>query len=315
MTGPAATPALRTSGLGKRYGGTWALRDCSVSVPRGRICFLVGTNGAGKSTLLDLVCGIAEPTTGTVDVLGSPVARGEGSRRVSFLDQNKPLFRSFTVDEMMRTGRELNPSWDASLARRVLAVGDIPGSARVNTLSGGHRGLVALALTLGKSADLVLLDEPLAELDPVARHEVLGLVLAEAAERELTVVISSHTLPDMDGVCDYLLLLNQGRVQLAGEPEEIARAHRRVTTVPGAEDAESADTGTESGHTVVDSWQTGRGSGALVRSDGELPPDWYPERVTAEEVVLAHMRNPEVAELYTAAALGETVTQEAEVLS
>lgn len=313
MTGPAATPALRTSGLGKSYGRTWALCDCSVTVPRGRICFLVGTNGAGKSTLLDLACGIAEPTTGTVDVLGSPMGREEGSQRVSFLDQNKPLFRTFTVDEMMRTGRELNPSWDASLARRVLAVGEIPGSARVNTLSGGHRGLVALALTLGKGADLVLLDEPLAELDPVARHEVLGLVLAEAAERELTVVISSHTLPDMDGVCDYLLLLNQGRVQLAGDPDEITRAHWRVTTVPGEENADSGAAEVE--HTVVESWQTGRGSGALVRSDGELPPDWHPERVTAEEVVLAHMRNPDVAELYTAAALEESATQEAEVLS
>ncbi len=159
-------PALDADALGKRFGRrSWALRDCSFRLPAGRVCAVVGPNGAGKSTLLALAAGLLAPTEGTVGVLGAHPAAARP--RVGFVDQDKPLYQQLTVAETLRMGADLNPGhWDADTARRVVAGGDLDPDRRIRALSGGQRTRVALALALGKRPELLLLDEPMADLDP-----------------------------------------------------------------------------------------------------------------------------------------------------
>ncbi|MFG2077074.1 ABC transporter ATP-binding protein [Nonomuraea maritima] len=210
--------ALETVGLGKRYRERWArekwaLRDAGVAVPAGARAALVGPNGAGKSTLLNLVSGLLRPTSGRVEVFGRPLERAA----VAFVAQDKPLYRRWSVDDMLRFGAATNARWDRAAARSLLDGHDIGPRERVDRLSGGQRTLLALALAVGKRADLVVLDEPLAELDPLARVQVMGVV----RELEATVLLSSHILADLAGVCDHLILLGGGRVRLCGAFAEL----------------------------------------------------------------------------------------------
>src|SRR5689334_20016775 len=208
--------ALVAAGLGKRYRRGWALKDCTFTLPAGRIAALVGPNGAGKSTLMSLALGLLRQTEGSVEVLG----------RTGFLAQGKPLYQGFTVAEMLRAGRELNRDWDDGYARRMVDEARVPLKAKIRTLSGGQRTRVALAVTLGRRPDVLLLDEPLADLDPLARQEVMQALLAEVAETGTTVVLSSHVIADLDGICDHLLLLSDGRMRLAGDVEDLLAEHR-----------------------------------------------------------------------------------------
>ncbi|MCX5416737.1 ABC transporter ATP-binding protein [Streptomyces sp. NBC_00059] len=294
--------ALEARGLGKRYRRGWALRDCSFRLPAGRICGLVGPNGAGKSTLLGIASRQVEPTEGELRVFGVPVSDPAVLPRFAFLGQDKPVFKRFTVGETLRMGSELNPGWDAEAAERIVRSGDVPMNAAVGTLSGGQRTRVAFALAFGKRPDLLLLDEPMADLDPLARDEMSTLLMAEAVEHGTTVVMSSHMLTELEDMCDYLLVVADGRVRMAGDADALVPAHSLVTGVAregGLPDALA-------GHTVIESRVQGRQFQAMVRPDGPLSGDWLVSEPSLEEVLLAHLRSPDAPALYTPGARTET---------
>ncbi|MFB7664541.1 ABC transporter ATP-binding protein [Kitasatospora sp. NPDC056138] len=278
--------ALEADGLGKRYRRGWALRNCSFRLPAGRICAMVGPNGAGKSTLLSIAAHLLMPTEGTVEVFGRPLDAAENRDRIGYVAQDKPLYSGFTVAETLRLGRDLNPGWDQAKAEAVLAGGRFPRSARIGSLSGGQRTRVSLAVALGKQPDLLILDEPMSDLDPVARHELMGLLMAEAAERGTTVLMSSHVVAELEDACDYLVLLADGKVLLAGDIEELLDAHLLVTAAV-AEDGTPAELAP---HQVIETRRSGRQLTALVRPRGPLPGSWHAETPTLEELLLAHLR-------------------------
>ncbi|HKU56218.1 MAG TPA: ABC transporter ATP-binding protein [Gaiellaceae bacterium] len=278
--------ALETRGLGRRYGSQWALRDCTLEIPRGSVTALVGPNGAGKTTLLRLAVGLTRPSAGSVHVLGlDPHAdAAEALPRVGFLAQEHPLYGAFTVEEMLRVGRKLNPGWDDEAARDRIAGLDVPLKKKVRSLSGGQRAQVALTLALAKRPELLLLDEPVASLDPLARREFMQSVLAAVAERELTVVLSSHILADLERVCDHLVILTAGRTQLAGSIEEIVASHRLLTGPRDeAEDVARA-------HDVVRESHAERQTTLLVRANGHVYDSrWTVHDLDLEEIVLAYL--------------------------
>ncbi|MBT3154515.1 ABC transporter ATP-binding protein [Streptomyces sp. CHD11] len=277
-------PAIEADALGKRFGrrAVWALRDCSFRLPAGRVCAVVGPNGAGKSTLLTLAAGLLVPTEGTVTVLGTDPATARP--RVGFVGQDKPLYPQLSVAETLLMGADLNPGrWDADTAGRVVAGGDLDPRARIRTLSGGQRTRVALALALGKRPELLLMDEPMADLDPLARHELMGVLMGQAAEHGTTIVMSSHVVAELEDSCDHLLLIGGGRVRLAGEIDDLLAAHTRV--------AAPADTELTP-HAVVESRTTGRQLSALLRPAGPLQGDWRTSTPSLEELVLSYLRNP-----------------------
>lgn len=280
--------AIAAAALGKRFGrrGGWALRECTFRLPMGRVCAVVGPNGAGKSTLLAHAAALLAPTEGSLTVLGThPAAARE---RIAYVAQNKPLYPQLSVADTLILGRELNPArWDASVAERIVAAGDLDPKARVRSLSGGQRTRVALALALGKRPELLLLDEPMADLDPLARHELMGLLMAEAAQYGTTVVMSSHVVAELEGSCDYLLLIGGGRVRLAGDLDDVLAAHT-LTTGP-VRDLDP--------HTVVEARTTGRQLTALIRPQGPLPGDGRATAPSLEELLLAHLRNPDAPAL------------------
>lgn len=305
LHGEAAVEAV---GLGLRHRRGWALRDCSFRLPRGRVCGLIGPNGAGKSTLLSLTAGLMPPSEGALTVLGSDPREAAG-RRPAYVAQEKPLYRRFTVAETLDMGRLLNPgSWDQGLAERVVAEGGIPSSARISALSGGQRTRVALALGLGRRAELLLLDEPTAEMDPVARHRMAGTLMELAAEYGTTIVMSSHVVTDVEDTCDFLLMVVGGQVRLAGGIDELVGAHRVLTGVhvDGAPDGLA-------GHTVVEDRVTGRQRTALVRSEGPVGGPWKSTEASLEEVVLAHLRASDAPLLITADAEVRSAAREPEV--
>ncbi|MER8159346.1 ABC transporter ATP-binding protein [Streptomyces sp. NPDC094472] len=290
-----AAGALEASGLGKKYRRGWALRDVAFQLPAGRICALVGPNGSGKSTLLSLAAGLLTPTTGTLRVFGQVPSAPAARERVAFVAQDKPLYPRFSVADTLRLGRELNPRWDQKAAERVVEEAEVPLSARVGSLSGGQRTCVALALALGKRADLLLLDEPMSDQDPLRRHRMMGVLMAEAAERGTGVVISTHVLAELDGVCDYLLLMGGGRIRLAGETDAIQAAHRVVT---GPSETGGGTPAALARHTVVETRTTGRQLTALIRPEGTASGDgWIVTEPSLEEVLLGYLRTPEAPPL------------------
>ncbi|MEV6236452.1 ABC transporter ATP-binding protein [Lentzea sp. NPDC051838] len=218
-------PPVVAESLGKKYSRGWALRDCTLQIPQGRIVALVGPNGAGKSTLMGMITGLLRPTAGRIEVFGD-VPNGRGMHaKVAFLTQAKPLYPQFTVTETLHYGRNANPTWDQRYAEDLIRKAQVPTQAKVGTLSGGQRTRVALALALGKRPRLLMLDEPLADLDPLARETVLQTLVEESREHGITVLLSSHVLAELENVCDHLVLLTNGRVRLAGDVHELLREH------------------------------------------------------------------------------------------
>ncbi|RAG86994.1 ABC transporter ATP-binding protein [Streptacidiphilus pinicola] len=291
--GDDGTPeaALVGRSLGRRYRRRWALRDCDFVIPTGAVCGLVGPNGSGKSTLLTLAAGLRQPSEGELRVLGlRPGADAELRERTAFVAQDKPLYPRLTVAETLRLGRELNPRWDQRTAVGIVEQGRLPMDSRIGELSGGQRTRVALALALGKRAELLLLDEPMSDLDPLARHQLMGTLMGEAAEHGTTVVISTHILSELDGVADHLLLVDGGRVRLAGPTEEILDAHRLLRGAEGL----PLDPGT-----IVEVRRTGRATTALVRTNGPVADGWQVETPSLDELLLAYLRSPEAASLNT----------------
>ncbi|MFD9005052.1 ABC transporter ATP-binding protein [Streptomyces sp. NPDC059582] len=283
ITSPDA--AFVAEGVSRRHRrrGPDVLDDCTFAVPAGVVCALVGPNGAGKSTLLQLAAGLQRPTSGTVEVLGGPPRAGHP--RVAYLSQGRPLFSRFTVPETLRLGARLNDgNWDAALAEQIADPSRFRKDERVGDLSGGERTRIALALALGKRADLLLLDEPMADLDVLARQELMGLLMAHVADTGTTVVMSSHIISELTDVCDHLLLLHEGGIRLCGGIEELTASHA-VVALPGG--ADRLD-----GHLVVESRPAGRGTSALIRPAGPLPTDWEVRPPALEELVLAHLTAP-----------------------
>jgi ABC-2 type transport system ATP-binding protein len=283
----SSIPVLQATGLGRRFGDRWALRDCTLSLPAGHVVGLVGPNGAGKSTLLRIAAGLLDPSTGSLQVLGGRPRDPEVLARLGFVAQDKPLYGRFTVADTLKMGGWLNPGWDSGRARAQLEHLDIPLRQRCGSLSGGQRAQVALALALGKRPDLLLLDEPVANLDPLARRQFLQVMLEATAETGMTVVLSSHLLADLERCCDYLVLLSAARVQLSGLTEDLLGAHR-VLTGPAARASAIA-----AAHPVVSASLTERQAVLLVRQRGPIiDPAWTVRPAALEELVLAYMSEP-----------------------
>jgi ABC-2 type transport system ATP-binding protein len=293
------TLAIETRGLTKRYRRITALSECSVTVPEGRISALVGPNGAGKTTLLRLLVGLASPTGGEAAILGrAPRQDPAFLAEIGFLAQEIPLYRRMSAEAHIGIGAHLNPRWDGESVRDRLRGLNIPLDAAVGTLSGGQRAQVALALTLAKRPRVLLLDEPVAALDPLARRHFLGTLTDAVAEGGLTVVLSSHLVADIERVCDHLILLASARVQLCGDIENLLAEHQ-VLVGPRKDTA-----AIERDHTVVQTERTSRQTTMLVRLNGPLAdPEWEAEDVNLEDLVLGYMgadAAPAIAELTAA---------------
>jgi ABC-2 type transport system ATP-binding protein len=279
------TAVIEARGLGKQYHRVWALTDCTLSIPAGHVVGLVGPNGAGKTTLLNLATGMLAPTAGAIEVLGARPAAGPAQlARVGYLAQDAPVYAGLSVADHLRLGAHLNPGWDGGLAReRIERLGLDPGQ-KAGSLSGGQRAQLALTLTIAKRPELLILDEPVASLDPLARREFLQELMEAVAEHDLSVVLSSHLVADLERVCDYLIVLVGSRVRIAGPVEELLATHhllsgprRDPATLPGGQHIVSAS------HTDVQTT-------LLVRTtDPILDPAWTVSEVGLEDLVLAYM--------------------------
>jgi ABC-2 type transport system ATP-binding protein len=280
-----ATAAIEARGLGRRYGHRWALADCTLTIPAGHVAGLVGPNGAGKTTLISLATGMLAPTAGAVEVLGSAPASGPGQlARVGYVAQGTPTYAGLSVADHLRLGAHLNPRWDAALARRRIEQLDLDPRQKAGHLSGGQRAQLALTLALAKRPELLILDEPIASLDPVARREFLQALMHVTAEQELSVVMSSHLVADLERVSDYLIVLVASRVRIDGEVDDLLATHHLLTG-PRREAASLP-----ASQQVITENHTGRQSTFLVRSsEPVIDPAWTVEPVSLEDLVLAYM--------------------------
>lgn len=284
--------ALEAQQLGKRYGRKWALNDCTFHLPTGRIAALVGPNGAGKTTLLHLCMGLLKPSAGSISVLGRDPARQpiETLPQVGFVAQDHPLYTGFTVADTLTFGRKMNPRWDNEPALSRLRQLDIPLDQRIGKLSGGQRSQVALAIALAKRPQLLLLDEPVASLDPLARRDFLRTLVDAAQTYGITTMLSSHIVADLEQSCDYLIILSASRVQLAGEIAKIRASHRLLT---GPVDDHAGASAMRAMAEVVDESRSLESISMLTHaSEGglpEIPQGWRVEEAPLESIVLAYL--------------------------
>jgi ABC-2 type transport system ATP-binding protein len=285
----AAGAAIETMGTGRRYGDLWALQDCTVSLPAGSITALVGPNGAGKTTLLSMLVGLLPASAGQLRVDGStPSSHSDFLARVGFLAQDCPLYKEFSVADMLHFGRAMNPSWDDALARGRIAAAEVPLTRRAGALSGGQRAQVALALAVAKRPRVLLLDEPLAALDPLARREFLKTLLDSASATGMTVLLSSHLIGELARVCDHLVVLRDGRLRIAGEIDELLAEHQRVAG--SREDTARLPAAVE----VLTRSAHERHATLLIRTRQPLlNPALTSSPVDLEELVLAYLERPD----------------------
>jgi len=292
---------VETRGLSKRFGKVTALSQCTITVPQGRISALIGPNGAGKTTLLRLLAGLARPSEGAIAVLGTPPRQDPAFLAdIGFLAQEMPLYRRLSAQDHIGVGAHINPRWDAASVRERLTSLAIPLDQAVGTLSGGQRAQVALSLTLAKRPRLLLLDEPLAALDPLARRHFLATLAEAVADGDLTVVLSSHLLVDLERICDHLILLAASRVQLCGDIETLLGEHQ-VLVGPSKD-----NTAIQRTHTVVQAVRTARQTTLLIRGSGPvINPAFEAADVSLEEMVLAYMGQGSVPAYATEPIAGE----------
>ncbi|QKW33829.1 ABC transporter ATP-binding protein [Actinomadura sp. NAK00032] len=277
------TAVLEARGLGKRYGQRWALSDCTLDIPAGRVVGLVGPNGAGKSTLLNLAVGQMQPTAGSITVLGGRPAESPAQlARVGYVAQDTPTYAGLSVRDHLTLGARLNPRWDDALARERIERLGLDLGRKAGKLSGGQRAQLALTLGIAKRPELLILDEPVAALDPLARREFLQGLMEAVAEQSLSVVLSSHLVSDLERTCDYLVVLVESHVRVAGDVDDLLATHHRLTgprkeTLPADQ------------HVVSES-HTDRQSTFVVRTDGPIhDPAWTVGRLGLEDLVLAYM--------------------------
>jgi ABC-2 type transport system ATP-binding protein len=279
------TAVIETDGLGKQYGRTWALRDCDLTIPEGKVVALVGPNGAGKTTLLHLAVGLLAPTSGTITVLGGRPAGGQAQLgRVGFVAQDTPAYAGLSVGKHLRMGGYLNARWDQELAESRIGQLGLDPRQKAGSLSGGQRAQLALTLAIAKQPELLLLDEPVASLDPLARREFLQGLMEIVASHGVSVVMSSHLIADLERVCDYLVIIVASQVQLAGEVSGLLASHHRLSgprrdprTLPASQQ-------------VIEESHTDKQSTLLVRANQPiLDPAWTVKPVTLDDLVLAYM--------------------------
>jgi ABC-2 type transport system ATP-binding protein len=279
---------LRAQGLGKKYKRKWALTDCTLEIEAGHVTGLVGPNGAGKSTLLNIASGMLEPTTGTIEVCGGEPGSGpEQLAKVGYVAQSTPLYERLTVQDHLRLGAHLNPNWDDDLARdRIERIGLDP-KQHAGKLSGGQRAQLALTIGIAKRPKLLLLDEPVAALDPLARREFLQDLMEAVAEHGLSVVLSSHLVTDLERVCDQLIVLMDSQVRIAGDVEQLLATHHRLTGPRRDLDTLPAD------QHVISGRHTDRQTSVVVRAEAPiLDPSWTVGQLTLEDLVLEYMSKP-----------------------
>ncbi|MBT2233555.1 ABC transporter ATP-binding protein [Nonomuraea sp. NEAU-A123] len=279
------TSALQAQALGKKYGKRWALRECTIDIPAGHVVGLVGPNGAGKTTLLKLAGGQLQPTAGDITVLGGrPGSTPAQLAKVGFVAQDTPVYAGLTVAEHLRLGARLNPRWDATMARERIAQLGLDSTRRAGKLSGGQRAQLALTLGLAKRPELLILDEPVASLDPLARHEFMQGLIEATVEHQFSVVLSSHLVSDLERTCDYLIVLVESRVQVAGEVDELLATHHRLTGPRRDLDRLPAD------QQVISARHTEQQSTFVVRTDAPIhDPAWTVTELSLEDLVLAYM--------------------------
>ncbi|MER5264620.1 ABC transporter ATP-binding protein [Actinosynnema sp. NPDC002837] len=275
-TADAAAVAVRTRSLGKRYRAKWALRECTFELPAGRVAALVGANGAGKTTLMTVLAGLLDADEGSAGAVG----------RVAFVSQEKPVYRNFSAADVLRLGARLNVVWDEARARRWLERFEIPLDRACGKLSGGQQAQVAFALAIGSRPDVLMLDEPLANLDPLARREVTAELLGEVEQTGMTVLLSTHVVAELSGVADYLLLLAHGRLLAGGDLDELLGRH--VSYTGPRSDVPPALGG------IVEARHTARQSTFLVElPEGQPRPvvagPWVERAPTLEDYVLAQL--------------------------
>jgi ABC-2 type transport system ATP-binding protein len=281
---------LEASALSKRYRAVCALSDCNLAIPAGHVAALVGPNSAGKTTLLHLAAGLRRPTAGRIRVLDGLVP---GSARalqgVGFVAQDAPLYRNMSVAGMLHMARNLNPVWDGGYAIRRIDELGLPLNAAVGALSGGYQAQLALTIALAKRPRLLLLDEPLARLDPLARHEFLGVLMAAVATDGVSVIFSSQVLAELERVCDYLVVLSRGRVQVAGQVDAVLAGHQVLTGSP------EQVTRLPATLAAIRIAQAGAQVHVLVRAPRgrePIPPGFAAEPPGLEELVLAYLAEP-----------------------
>ena len=286
---------IEARGVGKCYGGDWALRECTLAIPAGHVAALVGPNGAGKTTLLNLAVGLAVPTAGTITVLGGrPAGSDAALDGIAFVAQDTPLYKNLSAADMLHMTRNLNRRFDDGYARTRLDELGIPLKRKAGEMSGGQQTQLALTLALARRPQLLVLDEPMAMLDPLARHDFMAAVMTAIADDGVSVVLSSHVLAELERVADYLVVLSSGSVQVAGEVDDLLASHR-VLTGPAAE----AD-GCAERLNVVHARRGEAQAHLLVRTNGAnepVPQGWEAHPVSLEELTLAYLREPAAAML------------------
>jgi ABC-2 type transport system ATP-binding protein len=280
------TAAIETQSLTKNYGRRTALADTTMTVPAGRVVGLVGPNGAGKTTLLHLAVGLLEPSSGSISVLGNqPGSSPKALAQVGFLAQESPLYARLSVEEHLRAGVWLNPRWDKEFANSRIEVLGLDRRQRAGTLSGGQRSQLALTLAVAKRPELLLLDEPVAALDPLARREFLQVLMEIAAAQQVSIALSSHLISDLERVCDYLIVLVGGRVALSGDVDEIMATHHLLTG-PQRDPASMPKN-----QTVLEASHAGKQSTLLIRTTEPIhDPAWTVTPLTLDDIVLAYMK-------------------------
>ena len=276
---------IEASGLGKSYGRKWALQECTLSIPAGRVVGLVGPNGAGKTTLLHLAVGLLSPSAGSISVLdGKPGDGPDQLAKVGFVAQDTPTYAGLSINKHLRMGAYLNPIWDGDLAERRFDSLGLDPRQKAGSLSGGQRAQLALTLAIAKRPQLLVLDEPVASLDPLARREFLQDLMTIVAEHGVSVVLSSHLTADLERVCDYVVVLVSSQVQVAGDVNDLLGSHHRLSGVRRDSSHLPAD------WAVVEESHTDKQSTLLVRTDGPiLDPSWNVKPVTLDDLILAYM--------------------------
>jgi ABC-2 type transport system ATP-binding protein len=279
------TAILHAQALGKKYGRREALADCTLEIPPGRVVGLVGPNGAGKTTLLKIACGMLAPTTGRIEVVGEQPAAGPAQlARVGYVAQDTPTYANLSVADHLTLGAKLNPRWDAALAQSRIEALELDPKQKAGKLSGGQRAQLALTVAVAKRPELLLLDEPVASLDPLARRSFLRHLMESVAENETSVILSSHLVSDLERVCDYLIVLVSSHVQLAGETEDLLTQHYRIVCT------RRKDTDLPATLEVVWAEHTAGQSTFIVRSESGVPAgDWSAEPLDLEDLVLTYM--------------------------
>ena len=281
---------IETSGLGKRYGRNWVLRECSLQIPAGHLAALVGPNGAGKTTLMHMSAGLTVPSAGTATVLGDqPAGSPAALDGIAFVAQDAPVYKNLSATDMIHLTRNLNRRFDHRYAKARLGELGIPPGKKAGRLSGGQRAQLALTLALARRPRLLILDEPLAMLDPLARQDFMATVMTAMADDGVSVLLSSHALAELERVADYLVLLSGGRLQVAGEVEDLLACHRVLTGPAAGADRFAGQLA------VVQTRRAGAQAHLLVRVSGPadpVPPGWEAHPVSLEELVLAYLRAP-----------------------